>query len=160
MDATAIATDTSSSPTPTARPFWSIITLCLGALSLMLSVGTTITYDIPPPWKEVKPQEPRLEGQKQVEWHGFKFRWGGKPVKEEEKAPGFTVPKILFLSSAVISVIGLLLGSLALYREHRIALVVPAMILCFAALVWQYLIFGILLGAAVAIFCLILSMFG
>ena len=147
-------------PLKISRPILGVLTLCLGGLSLALTLYVTIVYDIPPPWREAKLAEPKIEGQKQLEWHGVKLKWGGKHVKEEDKAPELTIPKTLFLTTAALSVLGLLIGPLAYYREHRYALIVPGMSLCFTALVWQYLIFGIFVGAAVAICLIIISKAG
>lgn len=146
---------------PKLRPILGILTLCLGGLSLLRTLFTTISYDIPPPWKEEKPSAPKIEGQKQIGWKGINFKWGGKIVNEnaEEKAPVFTVPRILFLVSAALSVLGMMLGPIAYYRERLYTFALPGMSLCFVALLWQYIILGIVFGAAAAIFLIIISIF-
>jgi len=142
-------------PLKSPIPILGIVTLCLGGLSLALTLFVTIIYDVAPPWREVKPAEPKIEGQKQLEWHGIKLKWGGKPANDP--VPDMTISKSIALASAALSVLGLLLGPLAFYREHRYALIAPGMSLCIAALIWQYVLFGIIIGIGVAILLMILS---
>lgn len=145
--------------TASSRSILGIVTLSLGALSLVIAVTLTIVYQLPPPWKEDKPVEPKIEGQKHIEWHGVKFKWGGKVVKEDEQVSVITIPKALHISSAILAVAGLFLGPLAWYRERRYVLAGPGMGLCCIALVWQYLLLGIMIGAAAAVLLMLLASF-
>ncbi|MFL5241727.1 MAG: hypothetical protein ACJ8FY_06435 [Gemmataceae bacterium] len=139
-----------------------LTTLLLGVVALAGAIIPSILFDVPPPWRLYDPKlnEPRVEGQKTVEWKGVKVAWGGKAVKEEPKTDEIRMSsaKWTAVAVAIISLIGLSLGPLAWWRERRYVLAVPGMCMCCAALTWQYLLLGIAVGAAAAVFLWVLSL--
>ncbi len=135
--------------------------LVLGVAALGLAIIPAIVFETPPPWNrsEPKPPQPRIEGQKSVEWRGIKVAWGGKAVKEAPpEQPAMNAAKWFAIATAAISLVGLALGPLAWWRERRYALAAPGMSFCCLALTWQYLILGIVVGAAAAAFLVALAM--
>lgn len=138
-----------------------LATLLVGVGALAGAILAAILFDQPPPWKAADPPPgPRIEGQKTVEFKGVKVSWGGKAVKEEPRQDEVRMTKLkgMSLGIAGFALAGLALGPLAWWRERRYALAAPGMIMCCAALTWQYLIFGIAVGAAAAVFLFVLSL--
>ena len=132
-------------------------TLVLGVAALGLAAIPGILFDVPHPWAAGRP-EPAVRGQKSIEWRGLKLKWGGKPVEADPAGPVRMTPaKGFALAAAAVAVIGLALGPLAWYRERRYVLAAPGMGLCCLALTWQYVLFGIMAGAAAAAFLVVLA---
>ncbi len=135
--------------------------LLAGVVALGLAIIPMILLDMRPTWlaqRPERPPEPRMQGQKSIEWHGLKFKWGGKPVEDAPAAAKeVAAAKSFAIATAIVALVGLVLGPLAWARERQWRLAAPGMGLCFLALTWQYVILGIAAGVAAAFFLLILS---
>lgn len=135
------------------------LTLLTGVVALGLAIIPAIVFGVTPTWLDRRPApEPRVQGQKSIEWRSIKFKWGGKPAPD---APAPTAPmtaaKSFAVATAVVALVGLVLGPVAWQRERQWVLTGPGMGFCFLALTWQYVIFGIAAGVAAAIFLFVLS---
>jgi hypothetical protein len=155
------------------------IALLAGVTALGLAVIPGIVHDQPLPWvgkkdppaasdKKTAPQaDARVTLKiKEVE---VKLPFKGKsekrpPAAQTEEtdraaAPGNPV-KWFTISAIAVALLGLVFGPLAWIHEKQPALSGSAMALCCAALVWQYVLMGIMIGTGVAVILILFSYFG
>jgi len=166
-----------------------LLTLAIAILALGLAVIPGIALDRPPPIfarpPEPEPEsEPKFDRGVTLRHKSFSITFGtNRKAKEEsqEAADELAEPKDevtvaasppaaqistadqmmkgLTLASACCSLLGMVLGSIALNKEKQPALSGTGMFLAFVALTWQYIVFGIAVGVAIAIIFMLLSAF-
>jgi len=145
----------------------SVITLLLGAVALGLVVIPAIAYDQPFPWQrkdrqrgaEVAPTT--RKGGLTVTIKGVDLTIGGKRTPVEQPKPAEPEPvnptKPFTLAAAGLAVGGMVTGALSWRHRRGRPLALVGMALGVAALTWQYIAFGLAVGAAIAIILIILS---
>jgi hypothetical protein len=154
--------------------------LLAGVTALGLAVIPGIFHDQPLPWvgKKETPaaaEKPKLALQgdaritlkiKEVE---VKLPIKGKaekrpPAPQPEETDRAAAPanpvKWFTISAIAVALLGLVLGPLAWVREKQPILSGSAMALCCAALVWQYVLLGIMIGTGIAVILILFSYFG
>jgi hypothetical protein len=135
-----------------------ITTVVIGVTSLGVAAVPCILFDMPPPWKSIEPTRPNQADEGVVEWHGVKVSWKGKSAKASTKPEmNDAAARYLVLAGALLGLLGLIVGPLALWRERSCVLAIPGMSFCVLALTWQYFIVGIAVGAALAVFVALLA---
>ncbi|MFT7642259.1 MAG: hypothetical protein ACI9G1_004016 [Pirellulaceae bacterium] len=139
-----------------------ITALVIGILALGLAVVPGMALDRPLPFAE-EPAEP--EAGLTLEFNKFSFTIGGNKKDEEadkEAAAARAAEeqkritrnqwlKWFTISAAVCSLIGLTIGPISWVREKQPALSGTAMGICCAALLWQYIVMGIVVGIAIIV---------
>ena len=166
--------------TTTARPLTLSVTgLLLGLIALALATVPSLAFDRPLPNPFVPDTEPKElpkpvppadpEGGLTVKFKDFSFNIGGKkkkaapePIPEPEPQPEVTSdPVRLFTISAIGSaLIGIVFSAIGQFKEHHTSLTVSAMGCCVAAMTWQYFAAGIMIGAGIAIFLIVIAALG
>ena len=165
-----------------------IIALLAGTAALGLAVIPGIALDQPLPFarEQRPPQPPPPPPEKEQGGVTLKYKkvsvtfGGGKEKKDAEQKPdadpvaqnvappaqtaapedrarlvkGFTIAAIC------CSLLGLIFGPIAWAREKQPALSGSAMAICCAAILWQYIVIGIVVGLVIAIVLLVLSALG
>ena len=154
--------------------------LLAGVTALGLAVIPGIVHDQPLPWvgktdtpAAAEKPKPALQADarvtlkiKEVE---VKLPLKGKGEKrppaqlpeEPDRAAAPVNPVKWFTISAVaVALLGLVFGPLAWIHEKQPALSGSAMALCCAALVWQYVLLGIMIGTGIAVVLILFSYFG
>ena len=167
-------TGTSSQPVPRGRPtMLSGGALIIALVALGLAVIPMLAYDRPlsNPFAVDKAPEPRVEpppereGGVNLRFKGLSVNIGGKVPEQKpprpDPPPQLTRDPVRWftIAAAACAVIGLGIASYGHYRERHWALTVCTMGLCVAALSWQYFAVGIIAGAAVAAFLIVLAIF-
>lgn len=159
----------------TPRPFRLGVTgLLFGIMALALATIPALALDrplpnpfapqahqapLPPP-----PDEPK--GGLTLKYKSFSVNLGGRkedPQPEPAKPkPEVTAdPVRLFTIAAIVcSLIGIVISAIGQLKEHHASLTVSAISCCVAALTWQYFAAGILIGAGVAMFIIVIAMLG
>ena len=160
-----------------------IAALVVGIIALALAVIPGIALDRPLPFASEKPDEPPPPEPERVGGVTLEFKkWsvtfgGGK--KDDDKhlaqddqphenvaAADHELPidrddllKLSTIAAVSCSLIGLILGPISWIREKQPALSGTAVGICCLALVWQYIVIGIVVGVAIAVLLIVLSHF-
>jgi hypothetical protein len=166
-----------------------IFALVCGVVALGLAVIPGIALDRPvsvaddtlEPAPRTAPQNEReSEGAVRLEFKKFSVTLGGgkndkgdgrdedarqvaEPESEVAAAPKPNsrnrLLKMFTISAVCCSLIGLILGPISWAREKQPALSGSAMGICCLAIVWQYVVMGILIGVAIAVLLIVISTF-
>lgn len=188
QDKTAIASGDppASEATKAVKPFWlSVVGLLFGIAALGLVVIPAMAFEQPLPnpfaKKEeppkVKPAEPKdHEAGVTLKYKSFSVTLSGKKEarkadneKEAAKPEVQPEPKLevtkdpmrkFSLAAFGCALIALCVAPVAHVRERHLALTLSSMGISVGALTWQYFVIGILAGAAVAAFFIVLTILG
>jgi len=155
------------------RPFvLSILGLVVAATALGLASIPAIALERAPanPFAGEKEERPRVEPPRErdggvtLKFKKFSVNLGGKAPKREnapKATPNAEVtkdPVRWFTMGAMgCALVGLVLSSVAQLREKHTVLTLTSMGCCVAAVTWQYVVFGIVVGAAAAAFLVMLA---
>lgn len=156
--------------------------LLAGIMALGLAVIPGIVLDRPLPFANQErqrplPPEPAPEGGVTLKIKKLSITFGGgkkddAEVLAKDDEPKAAVPapadrqrsmdrdhllKWSTIAAVACSLIGLTLGPISWAKEKQPAVSGAAMGICCLALVWQYIIIGIVAGAAIAVFLIVLS---
>ena len=147
----------------------SIAALILGTLSLGLATIPAIALDepLPHPFADADQNKPpqEREGGWTFRFKDFSVNVGGKLPKEasqedvakleltDKPAHWFTISAIGF------SLIGIVVGAIGQHREGHTGLTVGSLTCCIAAITWQYIVIGLIAGAALAVFLILAHIF-
>ncbi|MGE0607970.1 MAG: hypothetical protein AB7O62_12820 [Pirellulales bacterium] len=162
---------------------YGIAALVLGIIALGLAVIPGIALDRPLPFASENPTPPppvpEQAGGVTFQYKSFSVRLGGgkrdedKAIQEEHQrrqdlAAAAHQQRIMdrdrflkwFTISAVsCSLVGLLLGPISWARERQPAVSGAAMGICCLAIIWQYVVIGIVIGVAIAFMLMVISLF-
>jgi hypothetical protein len=143
------------------------ITLLLGVAALALTIIPAAVYDEPGPVeRKASAAENNKPGGVTFSTSRFTIRLG-KP--QEPAPPPATVPTVdppaprakpFKLAGMGCSLAGFAAGPFAWMRRRQRPLVGGGLMLCWAALVWQYVLIGVAAGVGLAVLLIILSHFG
>lgn len=155
---------------------YGISALVIGIIALGLAVIPGIALDRPSviPFTENEnppPPPPDDEGGLTLKYKKLSVTiGGGKKDKDKHKEDdGYIAAEIdqqdktdrllkwFMLSAVSCSLIGLILGPISWVREKQPVLAGSAIGCCCLALVWQYVVIGIIVGVAIAVLLMILS---
>lgn len=156
--------------------------LVIGVLALGLAVIPGIALDQPLPSASEDAEEqplpdPGPEGGITLKIKKFSVTFGGdrnddgndaaredEPKQEIAAAAGQQRPndrdellRWFTVSAVSCSLIGLILGPIAWAREEQKAISGSAIGICCVALVWEYIVIGVAVGAAIAVLIIVLS---
>lgn len=148
----------------------SIIGLIAGVAALGLATIPAVALErpLPNPFVDLEKNEPNVEpaaereGGVTLKFKDLSVNLGGKAPKKEppdEASPELTKDPIRWFTMAAIgcALIGLVVASIGHLRERHTVLTVSSMGCCAAAITWQYLVIGIAVGVAAAVFLFIFS---
>jgi hypothetical protein len=142
----------------------SALTIVLGVAALLLSLLPPVIYDEPFrwPWEpEEKKAAPEDQGGVTIKTKRLRFTFGAnKPTQPAAIEPPISPLKPFRIAMIIVCAIGLGLAPLAWIRERHRPLAGAGAALCCAALFWQYLLIGIVVGVAIAVILLLLSALG
>src|SRR6266850_8435916 len=141
----------------------SVMTILMGVGSLMLALLPPIIYNEPFRWpwdKDEKKPPAQIQGKVILETKRFYFTFGNKnkpstqpAVVEEPVSP----IKPYRLAMIVVCCVGLGLAPAAWIRERHRPLAGTGAALCCAALFWQFLLIGIVVGVAIGVLFIFFS---
>lgn len=166
-------TDDNSEGSTSKRPI--VLTACglaLGALALALATIPVMAFEEPMPNPFEDPDDPadlpefKREGGIQFKFKDVTVNLGGKdvevPAEEKPDELEVTSDPIRWFTIAAITtaIIGLVVSSIGQVRERHTGLTIGAMGCCAAAISWQYIAIGIAVGAAAAMFLIVMAMLG
>lgn len=147
----------------------SMIGLIAGMIALALAVVPAIAFErpLPNPFADKKNDDRRIdppaerEGGITLKFKGMSMNIGGKVPKKEvpaEKPPEVTKDPIRWLTISAIgcALIGLVAATVGHLRERHTILTVTSMGCCAAAITWQYVAIGIVVGVALAVLVIVL----
>jgi hypothetical protein len=161
-----------------ARHLPARLTLLLGVLALGLVVLPTIIFDQPLPWslaarekdQPVERPEPPTAHRFNIKINKFEFAFGKSTSQPTTAAAEVAAPprprppnpvKPYQISAVILALAGLITGPLAWTSARRSRpLVVSGVTCCCAAILWHYVVAGLIVGVAVAILLFILSALG
>lgn len=162
--------DEQESSIDSRRPYvLSLISLIAGLIALGMAVIPPFVWDRPiqlPFTTPAPPPEPKTqhEGGLTLKIKSMTLTLGGKEVPVEEKPKPVTItrdPVKWFTISAIgVAILSMFISTLAQKFEKHTVLTTSAVSLSVAAITWQYIIIGIVIGAAIAILLVILSALG
>ena len=150
---------------------FTVIGLIAGAIALGLAVIPAIAFERPvsnPFSASEKIQNPEppaeREGGFTFRVNSFSIKFGGKSPKRQESGsqpPVITKdPTRNYTISAIgCALAGIVFASIGHHREKHTALTMTSLGLCVAAITWQYIIFGIVVGFVIAALLMALSKF-
>jgi len=150
------------------RSTWlSVVTLLFGAVALGLAAIPPIALGRPLgllPEKEAKvvPPELRHEGGIRLAVGKFSVTFGGKEVAEPAPPPPPPLQNPLkwFLVTMIgCALVGLVLGPIAWSRERHFVISGTGMALATAAVIWQYIIIGVVVAVAIVVILALVSAF-
>jgi hypothetical protein len=153
------------------------LTLLLGVVALGLVLLPAIIFDQPLPWAAAGEKDQPVERAQQPTSHRFnikinrfEFAFGKnttQPATAEVSAPPPVPPpprnpiKPYQIAAVIFALAGLITGPMAWSTARRSRpLVVSGVTCCCAAILWHYVVAGLIVGVAVAILLFILSAFG
>ena len=148
---------------------YSMLGVLMGVLALGLAVVPSLVWDRPvsnPFAEPAPPPEPKTqhEGGVTLKIKSFSMTLGGKEVPIEEDKPEPTLSsdpvKWLTVSAICVAIASILTASIAQFHEKHTSLTLSAVVLSVAALTWQYIVIGLLIGAAIAVLLFVLSALG
>jgi hypothetical protein len=139
-----------------------IIALFCGTISMALAVIPSIIYDEPQPlfryWKDSDEPKAKRDGEVEIATKRFSFTIGLKPEQPTPITPVAVSPVRYYSAAAIgVALVGLTLCALSWRREHIHSVVGIAAILCCAAIIWQYVVVGIVIGVIIAVVLIVLS---
>jgi hypothetical protein len=154
-----------------------ILALLVGTIALGLAVIPGIALDRPvalPAHHQERPVPPKAEPEKGVTFRFKKwsvtFGGGKKDADANGAAPNARdakdeqlreqrdrLLKWFTISAVSCSLIALILGPIAWVREKQPAISGSAIAISCFAILWQYIIIGIIVGVAVAVFLIVLT---
>jgi hypothetical protein len=139
-----------------------IIALFCGAMSMALAVIPSIIYDEPQPlfryWKDDDEPKTKLDGEVEIATKRFSFKIGRKPEQPVPIQPVAVSPVRYYSAAAIgVALVGLSLCALSWRRERIHSVVGIAALLCCAAIIWQYLVVGIVIGVVIAVMLILIS---
>lgn len=150
-----------------------IVALALGACSLGLVAIPAVVFDEPVPRPRQAPEpakpDPPVDdsGGITLSTKRFSIHLGRKqdpatrPVAAVVPAPPPRSPTKPYRVAAVaVALVGLVTATLAAVRERHWGMAGAAAVFCVGAVMWQYLVLGVVIGAAVAVLLLFLALFG
>jgi hypothetical protein len=161
-----------------ARHLPARLTLLLGVLALGLVVLPAIIFDQPLPWslpareknQPVERPEPPTAHRFNIKINKFEFAFGKSTSQPATAAAEVTAPpplpppnpvKPYQISAVIFALAGLITGPVAWTSARRSRpLVVSGVTCCCAAILWHYVVAGLIVGVAVAILLFILSALG
>jgi hypothetical protein len=142
--------------------------LVAGILGLALAVIPSIAMErsLPNPFETPEQAQRRIQGPPlkkggiTLNFKGLSINLGGKEIKAPI-APNPTLTndplRWLMIAAALCGLIGLAICSVAHVREKQTAITMTGMGCSVAAITWQFLVFGIVLGVALVVVLLILK---
>jgi len=153
------------------------LTLLIGVVALGLVIIPAIVYDQPAPWqkREVAPPPPTAQrsGELRVKFKGIELSWGRKSATQpniaNEAAPAVPPPppqppkdpvKIYKVSAVILALAGLIVGTMAWRNSAGRQFVVSGVVLCCAAILWHYIVAGVVAAVGVALLLVIFGSFG
>ncbi|HAI13589.1 MAG TPA: hypothetical protein DCM28_17920 [Phycisphaerales bacterium] len=152
------------------RPYrYSLLGLLMGVLALGLAVVPSMVWDrpLPNPFAETPPPpEPKTqhEGGVTLKIKNFSMTLSGKevPIKEDKPDPSLSSDPVKWftISAICIAIASILTASIAQFHEKHTSLTLSAVGLSVAALTWQYIVIGLLIGAAIAVLLFVLIALG
>jgi hypothetical protein len=165
-----------------ARHLPARLTLLLGVLALGLVVLPAIIFDQPLPWSLAarekdqpleRPAPPPTAHRFNIRINKFEFAFGKSTSQPATAATEVAAPppplpprpsnpvKPYQISAVILALAGLITGPLAWTSARRSRpLVVSGVTCCCAAILWHYVVAGLIVGVAVAILLFILSALG
>lgn len=160
-----MSSDDSASGLRASWPILGIAALFFGITALGLAIIPRAVFDVPPPWpvKQLEPPRPEtvVDGGTSFEVKGVKVTIGGKSRVVQpslpEPPPVPAIAKTLAIATAVIALLGGVLSSLACWRERSYLLAVPGAGMCCAAILWHYILIGVIFGVTILILVALLS---
>lgn len=167
------------------RHILGLTALLLGACACGLAAIPGVAFDEPSPWLSRRADDRNGEGHASrgdggastqpggvsVSTRRFRFTLGRKPAAATttqptappspaaSPAPNSLRSKPYTIAAIVVSLAGLVCVALAAARERGRALPSFAAAFCVAAITWQYVMAGILIGMVIAVVILVLSAF-
>jgi len=154
------------------------LTLLLGVVALGLVVLPAIIFDQPLPWSAAarekdqaaeRPQPPATH-RFNIKINKFEFAFGKSSTQPTTAAPEVAAPppprppnliKPYQIAAVIFALAGLITGPMAWTSARRSRpLVVSGVTCCCAAILWHYVVAGLIVGVAVAILLFILSALG
>ena len=138
-----------------------VAAVILGVIALGLAIISRAIFDVPPPWPTQPVAEPQhvVEGGKTLEWKGARITIGGT-TKVVAPPPPPSPPvssKVVFIATAIVSLIGIAAGLIASWRDRSYMLGGPAVALCSMALLWHYILIAVTVAIAFFIIVAILA---
>jgi hypothetical protein len=151
----------------------SAVGLILGILALGLAVVPALAFDrpLPNPFATTEqpkpPKPPEPEGGFTLKYKNFSVNLGGKKRDLEEPhvqppQPKLTTDPIRLLTIAAIAcaLVGIVFSTIGQLKEKHTSITAVTMLSCVAAITWQYFAAGIMIGAGIAVFILVIAMLG
>lgn len=96
-----------------------------------------------------------------MEWKGLKVTVGGtrKTVPPPPPAPPPQSAKVVFICTTGIALAGVAFGVIACWRERSYMVAVPGVALCSLALLWHYVLLGVVVAVAFVLLIILLGAF-
>jgi len=157
-------TEAAAQPAPLRRRrmgIWlSAITITLGVCALLLAILPAVIYDEPFRWPWDTEEEKKANPELTLKTKRFQFTLStNKPAQPAAPEPAPPSPaKPYRIAMIILSALGLGFAPLAWVRERHRPLAGTGATLCCVALFWQYLVAGIVVGVAIAMILLMISM--
>jgi hypothetical protein len=160
-----MSTNDSASGLPASWPILGIASLLFGMIALGMAIIPRSVFNVPPPWPVQQSEPPRpqtvVDGGTSFEVKGVKVTIGDKSRVVQPPAPQSppvpVIAKTLAIATAVIALLGGVLSSLACWRERSYLLAVPGAGMCCAAILWHYILIGLVFGISILIIVALLS---
>jgi hypothetical protein len=164
LEARGVATMmTDHAPPSSSRVVLSFAALVLGVVALGLAIVPRAWFGAPPPpWPEqtsAPPPSPPpvVEGGVTFKVKGMQVNIGGKtppapppaPVPLPEPVP--MTAKSFAAATAVVALLGAFASALACWRERSYILAIPGAGMCCAAILWHYIVLGVIFGIGILI---------
>lgn len=151
---------------PESWPVFGIAAFFIGIIALGMAIIPRAMFNVPPPWpaQPVEPPRPQMvvDGGTSFEVKGVKITVGGKSRVVEPPSPGPpSVPPLarnLAIATAIVALLGGALSVLACWRERSYVLAVPGAGLCCAAVLWHYILAGIIFGLGILVVLFLLCL--
>lgn len=144
-----------------SKGYLGIAAVILGVVALGLAIIPRAYFEVPPPWPTPPTAQPQevIEGGRTLEWKGAKITIGGthKIIPPPPAPPPPASAKIVFISTTVAALIGIAVGLVASWRERSYMLGGPAVALCSVALLWHYILIGVVVAVAFIIIVALLA---
>jgi len=144
-----------------SKGYIGIAAVLLGVVALGLAIIPIAVFEVPPPWpsKPAAPPQQVIEGGKSMEWKGARITIGGTSRTVDPPPPRAppTSSKIVFICTAVVALAGIAAGVIASWRERSFLLGRPAVVMCSMALLWHYILIGVVVAVAFILLVVILA---
>jgi hypothetical protein len=131
-----------------------VTTIILGIGALLLALLPAVIYDERPkwPWSEEKPKA--AEGVT-FKTKRFQITLGGDKELPAAEPPSPTRPYLIAL--IIVAVVGIGFAPFAWTCERHRPIAASGAAMCCIALTWQYIIVGVVVGVALALFLYVLG---